>query len=78
MAPHLNVSYRGEDVKTTGYYAPQAAQRATRQAMAAWARLQQRLESSPISTKSQILQEVREVLDEPKSTPATRFATAFG
>jgi len=29
--PHLNVSYRGEKGKTTGYYVPKAAQEATRE-----------------------------------------------
>jgi hypothetical protein len=28
--PHLNVSYRGEKGKTTGYYVPKGAQEATR------------------------------------------------
>jgi hypothetical protein len=34
--PHLNVSYRGEKGKTTGYYVPQAAEAATREGVAAW------------------------------------------
>ena len=29
--PHLNVSYRGEKGKTTGYYVPKAAEEATRE-----------------------------------------------
>jgi hypothetical protein len=32
--PHLNVSYRGEKGKTTGYYVPKGAQEATRQGVA--------------------------------------------
>ena len=32
--PHLNVSYRAENGKTTGYYVPQAAAEATRQGVA--------------------------------------------
>ncbi|HTG61219.1 MAG TPA: DUF6788 family protein [Terriglobia bacterium] len=39
--PHLQVSYRGEQGKTTGYYVPKAAERATRQGVAAWQKLQQ-------------------------------------
>ena len=39
--PHLHVSYRGEQGKTTGYYVPKAAERATRQGVAAWQQLQQ-------------------------------------
>ena len=58
--PHLNVSYRGEDGKTTGYYVPQAAQRATRQGMAAWTKLQQRLRQLADLNKERILQEARE------------------
>ena len=38
--PHVNVSYRGENGKTTGYYVPKAAEEATRQGVAAWQRLQ--------------------------------------
>jgi hypothetical protein len=34
--PHLNISYRGEKGKTTGYYVPQAAEAATREGVAAW------------------------------------------
>ena len=39
--PHLHVSYRGQQGKTTGYYVPKAAEQATRQGVAAWQRLQQ-------------------------------------
>ncbi len=61
--PHLNVSYRGEDGKTTGYYVPQAAQRATRQGTAAWAKLQQRLRELADLNKQRILQEARDNRD---------------
>lgn len=59
--PHLNVSYRGEGGKTTGYYVPQAAQRATRQGVAAWERLQKRLRQLAELNKEQLLQRAREV-----------------
>lgn len=39
--PHLHVSYRGEQGKTTGYYVPKAAEQATREGVAAWQKLQQ-------------------------------------
>src|SRR5437016_7001292 len=39
--PHLNVSYRGEKGKTTGYYVPKAAEEATREGVAAWQQMQQ-------------------------------------
>ena len=38
--PHLNVSYRGEKGKTTGYYVPRGAEQATREGVAAWQKLQ--------------------------------------
>ena len=38
--PHLNVSYRGEQGKTTGYYVPKEAEQPTRHGVAAWQRLQ--------------------------------------
>ena len=38
--PHLNISYRGEHGKTTGYYVPKGAEEATRQGVAAWQQLQ--------------------------------------
>lgn len=38
--PHLNISYRGEKGKTTGYYVPQGAEQATREGVAAWQKLQ--------------------------------------
>lgn len=59
--PHLNVSYRGEGGKTTGYYVPQAAQRATRQGVAAWVQLQKRLRQLAELNKEQVLQRAREV-----------------
>ena len=58
--PHLNVSYRGDAGKTTGYYVPQAAQRATRQGIAAWERLQTRLRQLAELNKEHILQQARE------------------
>ena len=36
----LNISYRGEKGKTTGYYVPQGAEEATREGVAAWQKLQ--------------------------------------
>src|SRR5213082_1291413 len=38
--PHLNISYRGEKGKTTGYYVPKGAEQATREGVAAWQKLQ--------------------------------------
>ena len=58
--PHLNVSYRGEGGKTTGYYVPQAAQKATRQGVAAWEKRQERLRLLAELNNEQILQQARD------------------
>jgi len=58
--PHLNVSYRGEEGKTTGYYVPKAAQRATQQGVAAWQKLQKRLRQLAEMNKEHILKQARE------------------
>src|SRR5438876_10890816 len=39
--PHLNVSYRGERSKTTGYNVPKGAQEAYREAVAALQKMQE-------------------------------------
>ena len=41
--PHLYVSYRGDNGKTTGYYVPKAAHQAIRDGIAAWQTLQEHL-----------------------------------
>ena len=58
--PHLNISYRSEEGKTTGYYVPHAAQRATRQGVAAWEKLQKRLRQLAELNKEHILQQARD------------------
>ena len=58
--PHLNVSFRGAEGKTTGYYVPQAAERTTRQGVAAWAKLQERLRQLAELNKEQMLQQARQ------------------
>src|SRR5436853_6129139 len=59
--PHLNVSYRGEKGKTTGYYVPQGAEKATREGVAAWQRLQVCLRTLAELNKERNLQQAREV-----------------
>ena len=39
--PHLSVSFRGSEGKTTGYYVPWAAQEEVRAGIAAWKEIQQ-------------------------------------
>ena len=59
--PHLNVSYRGEKGKTTGYYVPQAAEEATRQGVGAWQELQERLRELAELNKERNLRRAHEV-----------------
>ena len=59
--PHLNVSYRGKQGKTTGYYVPQAAAEATRQGVAAWQELQECLRELAELNKERNLRRAREV-----------------
>ncbi len=61
--PHLNVSYRGEKGKTTGYYVPQGAEEATREGVAAWQRLQACLRELAELNKERNLQRAREGAD---------------
>ncbi|HWT82921.1 MAG TPA: DUF6788 family protein [Candidatus Methylomirabilis sp.] len=58
--PHLQVSYRGEQGKTTGYYVPKAAEQVTRQGVAAWQKLQQRLRELAELNKQRNFRRARE------------------
>jgi len=58
--PHLNVSYRGEKGKTTGYYVPKGAEKATREGVAAWQKLQECLRELAELNKHRNLQCARE------------------
>jgi len=58
--PHLYVSYRGEQGKTTGYYVPQAAAGAIREGVAAWQKLQERLRELAEWNKERNLRRARE------------------
>ena len=53
--PHLNVSYRGDNGKTTGYYVPKAAEVEIRAGIMAWQELQDRLRQLAELTKEQVL-----------------------
>lgn len=59
--PHLNISYRGEKGKTTGYYVPQGAEKATREGVAAWQKLQACLRELAELNKERNLQRARTV-----------------
>jgi hypothetical protein len=59
--PHLNVSYRGEKGKTTGYYVPKEAEKATREGVAAWQQIQQYLRELAELNKERNLRQAREV-----------------
>jgi len=62
--PHLNVSYRGDTGKTTGYYVPKAAEADIRAGVAAWQKLQERLRQLAELTKEQVLQKAKKDHDE--------------
>jgi len=53
--PHLNISYRSDEGKTTGYYVPKAAQDEIRAGVAAWQSLQERLRELAELTKDDVL-----------------------
>ena len=57
--PHLYVSYRGPDGKTTGYYVPKAAHESLREGVEAWHALQARLRELAEINKDAILAEAR-------------------
>lgn len=57
--PHLYVSYRGDEGKTTGYYVPKAAHAQIRAGVVAWQTLQQRLRHLADLTKNDILDAAR-------------------
>ena len=59
--PHLNISYRGEKGKTTGYYVPKGAEEATREGVAAWQKLQEYLRQLAELNKERNLERAREV-----------------
>jgi hypothetical protein len=56
----LNVSYRGEKGKTTGYYVPKAAEQATRDGVTAWQKLQECLRELAELNKQRNLQQARQ------------------
>jgi hypothetical protein len=58
--PHLNISYRGEKSKTTGYYVPQGAEQATREGVDAWQKLQACLRELAELNKERNLRRARE------------------
>jgi len=58
--PHLTISYRGENGKTTGYYVPKGAEDATRQGVAAWQHLQRCLRELAALNKERNLRRARE------------------
>ena len=57
--PHLNVSYRGVEGKTTGYYVPKAAEQDIRDGVTAWQALQERLRELAELNKERTLERAR-------------------
>ena len=58
--PHLYISFRGQEGKTTGYYVPKVAERKIREGVAAWQTLQERLRELAELTKDEVLQRAKE------------------
>ena len=59
--PHLYVSYRGDEGKTTGYYVPKAAQAAVREGVVAWQMLQERLRELAELNKDRIIDAAKKI-----------------
>src|SRR5580700_8680585 len=59
-SPHLNISYRGEQGKTTGYYVPKGTEEATREGVAAWQKVQECLRELAELNKDRNLGHARE------------------
>jgi len=53
--PHLYLSYRGENGKTTGYYVPHHAETQIRQGVEAWSQLQNRLRELAALNKERLI-----------------------
>lgn len=60
--PHLYVSYRGTEGKTTGYYVPKAAHEQIRKGVAAWQELQDRLRELAELNKDVVLEQAKKRL----------------
>ena len=59
--PHLYVSYRGDEGKTTGYYVPKAAQAAVREGVVAWQMLQELLRELAELNKDRIIDAAKKI-----------------
>jgi hypothetical protein len=57
--PHLQVSFRGEHGKTTGYYVPTAAQDDIRRGADAWREIQDRLKILADENRQAIIERAR-------------------
>jgi hypothetical protein len=57
--PHLYVTFRGNEGKTTGYYVPTGAQQTVRAGVAAWHALQERLRELAELNKERALARAR-------------------
>jgi hypothetical protein len=53
--PHLYISYRGKNGKTTGYYVPNHAEAQIRQGLEAWSQLQDRLRELATLNKERLI-----------------------
>jgi Family of unknown function (DUF6788) len=53
--PHLYVSYRGPEGKTTGYYVPQVAHATVRNGVKAWGRIQECLRELSFANRDRLV-----------------------
>jgi len=74
--PHLNVSYRGEKGKTTGYYVPKEAEEATREGVAAWQQIQQYLRELAELNKERNLRQARGLIRNDAMVPSRSLLLA--
>ena len=70
--PHFQISYRGDEGKTSGYYVPKAAQEAIRRGVNAWEKMQALLRQLATLNKEEILDQARDKEHQP--VPSTTVA----
>ena len=57
--PHLHVSFRGTNGKTSGYYVPAAAQQDVRRGVEAWRAIQDRLKAIAEENRQEIIERAK-------------------
>jgi len=70
--PHLHISYRGAEGKTTGYYVPKAAEAPIRAGVEAWGRMVEVLRELANLNRQEALQNARAQESPSASLPTAR------